>query len=196
MSNLTRWAIVRQRVSIVCDLDCMKILHVTPSYFPAVRYGGPIYSVHGLAMAQAAKGDSVSVYTTSIDGPYDLNVPLDHSVQMDGVEVHYCRPGLGRRLFRSPDMATLLRTNIRKFDVVHIHSVFLWPTLTAARLANRNRVPYILSPRGMLWPELIEERSKWMKKIWMLWRTDRVQKQTLWRARSRLEARRRRRRLS
>ena len=37
----------------------MRILHVTPTYLPAVRYGGPIRSVHGLAKAQAARGHDV-----------------------------------------------------------------------------------------------------------------------------------------
>ena len=46
----------------------MKILHVVPTYYPAVRYGGPIRSVHGLASALAAQGHDVHVYTTNVDG--------------------------------------------------------------------------------------------------------------------------------
>ena len=74
----------------------MKILHVVPTYYPAVRYGGPIRSVHGLASALAAQGHDVHVYTTNVDGEGVLPVPLDRPVQLDGVNVWYfatsCRP--------------------------------------------------------------------------------------------------------
>jgi glycogen synthase len=46
----------------------MRILHVVPSYLPAVRYGGPIFAVHGLCRALAARGHEVQVFTTNIDG--------------------------------------------------------------------------------------------------------------------------------
>ena len=47
----------------------MRILHVVPSYLPAVRYGGPIFAVHGLCRALAARGHEVQVFTINIDGP-------------------------------------------------------------------------------------------------------------------------------
>ena len=47
----------------------MRILHVVPSYLPAVRYGGPIFTVHGLCRALAARGHEVQVFTTNVDGP-------------------------------------------------------------------------------------------------------------------------------
>lgn len=47
----------------------MRILHVVPSYLPAMRYGGPIYSVHALCAALARLGHDVNVYTTNVDGP-------------------------------------------------------------------------------------------------------------------------------
>ena len=34
----------------------LRILHVTPTYIPAYRYGGPILSVHGLCRALVARG--------------------------------------------------------------------------------------------------------------------------------------------
>ncbi len=34
----------------------MRLLHVVPSYFPTVGYGGPIQSVHGLYKALAKRG--------------------------------------------------------------------------------------------------------------------------------------------
>ncbi len=115
----------------------MKILHVVPSYFPAVRYGGPIYSVHGLAAAQAALGHEVEVFTTNADGAGVSDVPLGVPVDLDGVAITYFQVGWPRRLYRAPSLGKAARRRIATFDVVHTHSVFLWPTLVAARAARR-----------------------------------------------------------
>jgi glycosyltransferase involved in cell wall biosynthesis len=145
----------------------VKILHVVPSYLPAWRYGGPIRSVHGLARAQAAAGDEVEVFTTDADGPLRLAVPTGRAVDVDGVAVTYFRLGFGRRSFRAPAMAPALARRAPGFDVVHLHSVFLWPTWRAARSARRAGTPYVVSPRGILDPELVRQRGRWRKRFWI-----------------------------
>jgi glycosyltransferase involved in cell wall biosynthesis len=145
----------------------MRILHVVPSYYPAVRYGGPIRSVHGLARALAGRGHDVHVYTTNVDGPSNADVPLGAPVNLNGVSVWYFPTATGRRLFRSPDMDRALGVNIVSFDIVHTHSVFLWPTTAAARAARTHRVPYVLAPRGMLVADLIRRKSWLAKRAWM-----------------------------
>lgn len=145
----------------------MKILHVVPTYLPATRYGGPIYSVHGLCAALAQRGHEVSVWTTNVDGPGDSDVPLDTPVMLDGVRVFYHRSRWSRRLFFSPSLSRRLRGGVRDFDLVHLHSVFLWPTLAAARAAARGGVPYVVSPRGMLTPALVVRKSRWLKTAWI-----------------------------
>jgi glycosyltransferase involved in cell wall biosynthesis len=47
-----------------------------------------------------------------------------------------------------------LRASIETFDLVHIHSLFLFPQFAAFRQASRRRVPYVVSPRGALDPNL------------------------------------------
>lgn len=145
----------------------MKILHVVPSYLPAWRYGGPIRSVHGLARAQAAAGDIVEVFTTDADGPGRLDVPHDRPVDRDGVVVRYFRRGFPRRLFRAAELGRALALRVGEFDLVHLHSVFLWPTWRAARAARRAGVPYLVSPRGILDPELLRLRGRWRKRLWL-----------------------------
>lgn len=145
----------------------MRLLHVVPSYLPATRYGGPIYSVHGLCKALAALGHDVHVLTTSVDGAADSPVPLDRSVDLDGVNVRYYPSRVLRRLYYAPAMQRALTAEIARFDLVHLHSVFLWPTAMAARLAARAGVPYVLSPRGMLVGELIARKSRWLKAAWL-----------------------------
>jgi glycosyltransferase involved in cell wall biosynthesis len=145
----------------------MKILHVVPTYYPALRYGGPIQSVHGLASALAAHGHNVHVYTTNVDGEEVLPAPPDRPARLDGVNVWYFATGVGRRLYRSPEMRQALRLNISSFDIIHLHSVFLWPTSAAAQVARRAGVPYVLSPRGMLVGDLIRRRSSLAKRAWI-----------------------------
>lgn len=145
----------------------MNVLHVIPTYVPAWRYGGPMRSVHGLASAQAAAGDRVSVYTTNVDGPDVLDVPVGEAVRLDGVEVRYFPVVPPRRLGRSPAMGRALHATMASFDVVHLHSVFLWPTLAAARATRVAGVPYVLSPRGMLVRDLIAARGRLRKTLWL-----------------------------
>lgn len=145
----------------------MRVLHVVPTYFPAVRYGGPIYSVHALCRAVANLGHDIHVYTTNVDGPGTSDVSLGRAVNIDGVKVRYFPCGLGRRYYRSPAMGRALATDIAKFDVLHLHSVFLWPTLAAANAAQRLHVPYVLAPHGMLVRDLIARKSRLAKNAWI-----------------------------
>ena len=145
----------------------MRILQVVPTYLPATRYGGPIFAVHGLACALAARGHHVEIFTTSVDGPSNSPVPLGISVPLDGVHVRYFPSNILRRLYWSPPLARALRDAIHGFAVVHLHSVFLWPTWAAARAARKAEVPYLISPRGMLVKELIKRRTRLIKSAWI-----------------------------
>ena len=145
----------------------MQMLHVIPSYMPAVRYGGPIFATHGLCKALAARGHEVHVFTTNIDGTGTSPVPISLPVNLEGVRVRYFPCPLLRRLYWAPELGRALKREIDKFDVVHLHSVFLWPTWAAARAARKTAVPYVLSPRGMLVRDLIGRRSWLAKSAWM-----------------------------
>jgi glycosyltransferase involved in cell wall biosynthesis len=145
----------------------LRILHVVPTYWPAVRYGGPIRSVHALARGLAERGHDVHVFTTNVDGDGESAVPLAEPVDMDGVRVTYFPCPALRRLYWSPRMGRGLAAQVRSFDLVHLHSIFLWPTWAAARAARAAGVPYILAPRGMLIPELIRQKSRWAKTAWI-----------------------------
>jgi glycosyltransferase involved in cell wall biosynthesis len=148
----------------------LRILHVVPTYLPATRYGGPIYAVHGLCRALAGRGHEVEVFTTNVDGARDSDVALGVPVDLDGVRVHYfasSAAGFRRRFYISPAMRTALAARIDRYDVLHLHSVFLWPTYAAARAAERANVPYVVSPRGMLVPELIRRKNRLVKSAWI-----------------------------
>lgn len=113
-----------------------------------------------------ARGHTVHVLTTNVDGPGTSPVPLDTTVDLDGVAVRYFASPF-RRIYWSPGMKKALMREIASYDVVHGHSIFLWPTMAAFREAARARVPYVISPRGMLVPELIEQKNPLLKRAWI-----------------------------
>ncbi len=130
----------------------MKILHVIPSFAPAWRYGGPIYAALGLTRELVRQGHQVTVMTTNIDGPGVLDVLLEQPVSWDGVEVWYFQVERPRWWCFSRSLGRALRQQVKHFDVVHIHSVFLWPTTATAFWCRRHLVPYIVRPAGSLDP--------------------------------------------
>jgi len=120
-----------------------------------------------LCRALAADGHDIHVFTTSVDGTADSDVPLARPVDLDGVKVSYFPSRMLRRLYWSPPMARALATSVASFDVVHLHAVYLWPIWAGARAARAEGVPYVISPRGMLVPELIRRKSRWVKGAWI-----------------------------
>ncbi|MBS0541368.1 MAG: glycosyltransferase [Proteobacteria bacterium] len=145
----------------------LRLLHVVPTYLPAVRYGGTILAVHALCRELAARGHDVHVFTTSVDGPEDSNVPLGRPVDVEGVKVTYFPSRSLRRLYWAPPLKRALAAAMGGFDLVHVHALYLWPPWVAARLAKARRRPYVVSPHGMLVPELIRRKNRWVKAAWL-----------------------------
>lgn len=145
----------------------MRILQVVPTYLPATRYGGPIYSVHGLSRGLVELGHEVHVFTTNVDGPGVSKVPVGQPVGIDGVAVWYFPVVHPRRIYRAPALGRALQRMLSQFDIVHLHSVFLWPTWAAAAACRKAGVPYFLAPRGMMVKELIQRRSRLAKTVWI-----------------------------
>jgi glycosyltransferase involved in cell wall biosynthesis len=144
----------------------VRIVHVVPTYVPAYRYGGPIFAVHGLCNALSERGHDLRVFTTDIDGAGRSGVPTGVPVKIDKVSVTYFPVRLPQICW-APGLGHAIRETISNADIVHIHSVFLWPTWVTVRTAEHFRVPYIISPRGMLVKELIKHRLTLAKRVWL-----------------------------
>ena len=144
----------------------MKILHLVQCYTPAYRYGGPIKSVHELNKWLVRRGIEVAVYTTNIDGPYKLDVPLNQEVIIDGVKVYYF-PIIFRPWQYSFSLHRALAKNLKYFDAVHITSVFLSASTLGAYYAKKFNKPYVISPRGSLMKEPLQKKSSLKKRIYI-----------------------------
>lgn len=146
----------------------MRILHVAPSYYPAVNYGGPIYAIHQLCAAQVALGLEVDVFTTNRNGTVVSNVPLGVPVNIDGVNVYYfpCIRFM-RFWYYSYEMSKAFKRELKSYNFIHNHSVFLWPTFGAAYFARKFKIPYCISPRGSLVASLIKQKSRFRKLFYL-----------------------------
>jgi glycosyltransferase involved in cell wall biosynthesis len=145
----------------------MNILHVAPAYHPAYRYGGPIWTVHGLNRWLVAAGAKVTVYTTNADGAGVLDVPTNTPVDVDGVTVFYFPRSFPRVWFYSGAMRRALAAHVHEFDVVHITSVFLAASTLGAGAARRAGRPYVISPRGSLMRETLAKKSALRKRLYL-----------------------------
>lgn len=127
----------------------MRVVHVTPFFAPAFRYGGPPRTVLGLCQGLQAAGVEVEVITTTADGPVDLPASRADGDMFDGVPVRYLPAAFPRRFFGAR-FADALNRAFARADLCHIHGLWNVPEWRAAALARAQGLPYVLSPRGML----------------------------------------------
>jgi len=64
----------------------------------------------------------------------------------------------------SVDFARAIDTQIREFDVVHIHAVWNFPTWYTMRAARREAVPYMVAPQGSLDPWAFGH-GRWVRRV-------------------------------
>lgn len=129
----------------------MRVLQAMASIAP--RYGGPSAAVREMSRVLADAGHDVTITTTNIDGDGVQEVPLDVTVaDPDGYGIRYFGVIPPRSWCTSPAYARWVRRNVAGFDVIEIHSLYLFHTLATSRAAWRRSVPYVLRPHGTLNP--------------------------------------------
>jgi glycosyltransferase involved in cell wall biosynthesis len=62
-----------------------------------------------------------------------------------------------RRIAFSSGLARALKEDVARYDVIHVHSLYLYPQFAAYRAALREGVPYVVSVHGMLDPWLRQQ---------------------------------------
>ncbi|HVB36966.1 MAG TPA: glycosyltransferase [Vicinamibacterales bacterium] len=130
----------------------MRVLHVTPYFAPAFAYGGPPRSVLGLCHGLRHAGVDVRVVTTTAAGGSRLPASGPGFMPYEGIPVHYA-PLARPSWYFNAAIASALDEGLAWCDVCHVHGLWNVPEWIAVRHAARARVPYVISPRGMLEPE-------------------------------------------
>ena len=147
----------------------MKTLHITPAFYPATHWGGPISSLYGLCNGLAGMpGINLKVLTTDTSGPKRSDtVKVDNFPTLfpGPYQVFFCRRWWGASF--SPGMLCRMWSMIRWADIVHLTAVYSPPTIPALFICRLLRKPVIWSPRGSLqrWQNSTRPR---LKKIWEL----------------------------
>src|SRR5262249_20832441 len=67
-----------------------------------------------------------------------------------GIPVRYFPRAFPRSLFAAAGLGTALASALGRHDLVHVHGLWNAPSWIGARRSRRARVPYVISPRGML----------------------------------------------
>ncbi len=136
-------------------MDCLNILHVVSIIAP--RFGGAGITSQLMARYQSKMGHKVSICTTNVDYPKGiLRTPTERPVFKDGVYVWHFSVSF-RPLLMSISLWKWLRDKIFSFDIVHIHGLYRFPVTSAACLARRFGVPYVIMPHGSLDPFLYNQ---------------------------------------
>ena len=135
----------------------MRIVHVTPYMHPAA--GGPPVVVDRLSRELASRGHELRVLTTDLFGDA-RETDQDGAPRPYSLEVFSClggnRYGFSTRFWRG------IRSFVRDCDVVHIHTLWTFASLAAARASLDAGVPFLVMPHGMLDPHSV--RRGWFKK--------------------------------
>jgi glycosyltransferase involved in cell wall biosynthesis len=131
-----------------------RVLHVIPSISP--RRGGPSQAVLAMVAAQRAQGLAAAIVTTNDDGPSLLQDLAPGRWQwVQGVPVlvwgRWSPPLRVLREFAiAPGLLAWLATHASRYDLLHIHALFSFPSTAAMALARRQQLPYIVRTIGQL----------------------------------------------
>jgi glycosyltransferase involved in cell wall biosynthesis len=142
----------------------MRVLHVVPSI--SLKYGGPS-NVPGLVRALIRHGVQATLATTNIDPDGRLDVPVNEPLVRDGVPYvfHHAWP-VGGRYALAPSMVSAVRQIARTCDLVHIHWLYNFPCIAAARAAIASSVPFVVQPRGSLDPHMLKKSTR-LKRLYL-----------------------------
>jgi glycosyltransferase involved in cell wall biosynthesis len=130
----------------------MKLIHVIPSL--AKVKGGPTQILLETVKALREQGVDAEIATTDDNGAEVLDVPLYQCVEYENVPVWFLpRSFLPMKEFIfSTDLTHWLGQHLKDYDLIHTHYLFSYPPTCAAAIARRQRIPYIVTPYGMLTP--------------------------------------------
>ena len=143
----------------------IKDLMISPSFYPAFYYGGPIYCTYDLAKALKNEGIEIEVITTNANGNGKLKIKTGvfHKLENDFPVKYYCSVDSRGTSFT---MFFNLFKAIKKADIIHLISVFSPPTPITVFLCKLYRKPLIISPHGQLGEWCLSQGNKF-KKLWL-----------------------------
>lgn len=141
----------------------MRILQVCSYLYPALTYGGPAKMVYDLSV-ELSKKNSVTIYTTDVWDEKRRIVKSEKIKPTKQFSVQYFPNVFNSlafklRLFTGFGMCFDFVKNHAKYDVVHIHDVFIIPQLLLCLYAFYVNKPVFMSPHGVLDPTRLQKKT-------------------------------------
>jgi glycosyltransferase involved in cell wall biosynthesis len=145
----------------------VKVLQVSPAYYPALSFGGPIMTTLALNRL-LCKNHQVTTLTTPLGLDPAAAAGIRYATPLPspcGSTLIY-QPYSGYQHFTwSPATLAWLRTNAKHFDVVMLQGVWNFPLMAAAWVCQRRGIPYLVFPHGTLSEEAVHLRSGLKKRV-------------------------------
>lgn len=136
----------------------MRILH---SGTLDVNAGGPAMSTYYTLYGLKQKGIEAEI----------IMYPLSTTGRLRGneVTVHFAHAPWEHKMAYSPKLKKEIEA-LGNYDIYHAQGIWQYPTYALIDVARKRRKPYLITPRGMLYPQDIRKSNKFFKELSLKWR--------------------------
>lgn len=124
-------------------------------------------------MVAALRGEGIeaAIVASNDDGDGLLPLPTGRWIEHQGVPVQlfprWSPPLRPLREFAfCPALGRWLNAHLREWDLLHVHSLFSWPSSRGMALARRHGTPYLIHCLGHLQPWSLGQ-SAWRKRLYL-----------------------------
>jgi glycosyltransferase involved in cell wall biosynthesis len=136
----------------------MRSLHVIPSLSP--ESGGPSRTVPALCRSLATNGEEVTLFSTQIG---DAELTIDFVQEPYDVVLFAGKDG---SLVGARQINKAIQARAGDFDLIHIHSLWNFTVTWAAAAARKAKIPYVLTPMGMLTEACLRQHRYALKRAY------------------------------
>jgi glycosyltransferase involved in cell wall biosynthesis len=145
----------------------VRILFVTPYFYPAESFGGPVKAAFDVGRELVKRGHEVTVFTS--DARDLKNKIAVESDDISGMRVYYFRnwsmfPVSFSKLFITPELPKRMNSDLKSFDIIHAHEYTTYQNAIVHRFAKKYGVPYVLQVHGSL-PMEGRKVRKWLFEV-------------------------------
>src|SRR3972149_3967362 len=134
----------------------MKILQVIPYLTP--KRGGDVNVCYNLSKQLVGRGHKITIITT------DFEFDSEYAKILEGYGIKiipfHCVANI-KLLLISFSMNKWLESNLKNFDIIHMHNFRSYQNIIVYKCAKKYKIPYVLQPHGTT-PRIIEKKIlKW-----------------------------------
>lgn len=143
----------------------MRILKVTPYYYPDWPFSGPATKIKAIAEMLVQRGHQVTVLTPSYGGRQQAGISYN-TATLEAAGSRVIRPRTilrHRAVTLNPSVIRYAWRQVQSFDVIHVYGYYDLLAPVVCYYARRYGIPYVLEPLGMLVPVV---RSLKMKRLY------------------------------